>query len=67
MKLVSRLFILLSFCFASLIEVSAQEKEPVEYSLNTLDITVLGNKGFLSVGYNRAIFQFSKFQLLLGP
>jgi len=61
------LFSLLLLCCGNLTNATAQEKEPVEYSQNTLDISMLGNKGFASVGYNRAIFQFSKFQVLLGP
>lgn len=41
-------------------------KEPI-YPLNTIDFQMLGNKGFIAVGYNRALLGKRKFNWLIGP
>ncbi len=36
-------------------------------SKNSLDIQLLGNKGFVAIGYNRTIFKNEKIEWLIGP
>ena len=52
---------------AATVSLPAQEKLNTHYPKNTIDIQALGNKGFIAIGYNRALFQSGRFALLLGP
>jgi len=45
---------------------SQDVKNPI-YPRNTLDVQMLGNKGFIAVGYNRALLGKHKFNWLVGP
>ena len=49
------------------VSLPAQEKLSTHYPKNAIDIQALGNKGFIALGYNRALFQSGRFALLLGP
>ena len=45
----------------------AQDIDSTIYAKSTFDVQMLGNKGFGSIGYNRAIYQKHNFNLLISP